>query len=445
MSLVKLDDERVHLHGDDCREVLKGLDDNSIDSVVCDPPYALVSIQKRFGKDGSAPTKDGDVYARSSAGFMGKQWDTGETAFAVEFWQQVFRVLKPGGHVVAFSGTRTYHRMACAIEDAGFEIRDQLAWTYGSGFPKSHDISKAIDKKAGAVRDVVSRGASGKNSLMGGLSGTEGESGHEITEPKTDDAKKWAGYGTALKPCWEPICLARKAVEGTIAENVLKYGPGALNIDGCRVGDEDEGRWPTNIMHDGSDEVISCFPDSNGQLGSISGNEENTTGQNGIWGSYGKRPASSPRVETNKSASRFFYCAKASSADREEGLDEFIAKTVDDGRTSPVDNPYLRGDTSRLNTHPTVKPTELMRWLCRLITPPGGTILDPFMGSGSTGKAAVIEEYQFIGCEREEEYIPISQARIEWAIKHRDAIRNGYNPSKDKPANDSQTSLFEAA
>lgn len=441
MSEVNLDNGTVKLFGDDCREVLKSLESNSIDAIVCDPPYALVSIQKRFGKEGSAPTKDGDVYSRSSAGFMGKNWDTGETAFAVEFWEQVYRVLKPGGHVVAFSGTRTYHRMTCAIEDAGFEVRDQLGWLYGSGFPKSHDISKAIDKKAGAVREVVSRGASGKNSLMGGLAGTEGESGHEITKPKTQDAKTWEGYGTALKPAWEPICLARKAVEGTIAENVLKYGVGALNIQGCRVGDEggtktvagdkpnktvnalgdglgdglgaqggsiepiDAGRWPANIMHDGSDEVGDGFPDGE---------------------------------------QRFFYCGKASKADREEGLIGFDEKTTTDGTNRCVESAHQRSDTTRANTHPTVKPTELMRWLCRLITPPGGTILDPFMGSGSTGKAAVLEDFNFIGCEREEEYIPIAHARIAWTIKNKDILKRGIKPV-EPVANDNQASLFDAA
>ena len=406
---VELDDGRVKLHGDDCRDVLRDMEDNSVDSVVCDPPYALVSIQKRFGKEGSAPTKDGDVYSRSSAGFMGKNWDTGETAFAVEFWEQVFRVLKPGGHVVAFSGTRTYHRMTCAIEDAGFEIRDQLGWLYGSGFPKSHDVSKGIDKKAGHWRG---RAGDAIDRTVGQVAkGTEYVRADK-SDPITEDAKKWEGWGTALKPCWEPICLARKPLEGTVVENVLKWGTGSLNIDGCRVGDEggtrkspsdnkssttsvggylnskagepiDAGRWPTNIMHDGSQHVVSGFPD-----------------------------------ETY----RFFYCAKASKADREEGL---------------------VSDEERANTHPTVKPTELMRWLCRLVTPKGGVILDPFMGSGSTGKAAVIEDYQFIGCEREEEYIPISRARIEWVIENKDLLQRGITPVA-KPSNDNQPELFAA-
>lgn len=227
---------KVTLYGGDSREVLKTLPDNSIDSVVCDPPYALVSIVKRFGGENAAPAK-GDVYARASAGFMGKQWDTGETAFAAEFWAEVLRVLKPGGHVVAFSGTRTYHRMACAIEDAGFEIRDCIMWVYGQGFPKSLNVAIAIDKATGA------QGARGEGfNAAGGILRTNGSdslrSDHPDFKPyapKTDAARQWQGWGTALKPSLEPICLARKPLIGTVAENVQTFGTGALNIDGCRI------------------------------------------------------------------------------------------------------------------------------------------------------------------------------------------------------------------
>ncbi len=349
METTELAEGRVVLHAADCRDVLRGLDDNSIDSVVTDPPYALVSIVKRFGKPGSAPAT-GDVYNRSARGFMGKTWDNGEVAFAVEFWAEVLRVLKPGGHVVAFSGTRTYHRMAVAIEDAGFEIRDQLGWLYGSGFPKSHDVSKGIDKAAGAVREVVGRGESGKNSLMGGLSGTSGDSGHEITQPATPEAQQWQGWGTALKPSWEPICLARKPLsEKTVAANVLKWGAGALNIDGCRVGDEitkrlnfvtnsymsgkigaaqdvgkpytagsDSGRWPANVTHDGSDEVVGAFPVT--KSGSIQPHHKRTTAKTkNAYGTFGHIPEQT--FASEGSAARFFYCAKASRADRDEGLD----------------------------------------------------------------------------------------------------------------------------
>ncbi len=401
MSITSMHDGRVVLHQNDCRDVLRGLADNSIDSVVTDPPYALVSIQKRFGKPGSAPAKD--VYGRGAAGFMGKQWDTGEVAFSEEFWAEVLRALKPGGHVVAFSGTRTYHRMAVAIEDAGFEIRDQLGWVYGSGFPKSHN--------------------------------QHGD---------------WEGWGTALKPAWEPIALARKPLTGTVAANLAEWGVGAINVDGCRVGDEERfnpsasrneiygqfkgaeddgrvaiGRWPANIIHDGSDEVLAAFPDAPGQQRAV-GPEHGKKESRGVYGDFGAREHFAPRIELDKSAARFFYCAKASRADRDAGLESATKSTTSDGRAVAADNAYQRGKTLRANTHPTVKPTTLMQWLCRLITPPGGVILDPFMGSGSTGKAAVFEGFHFIGCEREDEYIPIATARIAWAI--------GATSKDDEPA-----------
>lgn len=397
MTSTTMHDGRVVLHQADCRDVLRGLADNSIDSVVTDPPYALVSIQKRFGKPGSAPAKD--VYGRGAAGFMGKQWDTGEVAFSDEFWAEVLRVLKPGGHVVAFSGTRTYHRMAVAIEDAGFEIRDQLGWVYGSGFPKSHN--------------------------------QHGD---------------WEGWGTALKPAWEPICLARKPLDGTVAANLEAWGVGAINVDGCRVGDDvvgwgggaaggntwtDEncglakggaarpvtGRWPANIIHDGSDEVLAAFPDTKSGLmkaGTVRAAQD--VPGSVVYGVYGGDEAKADTYGDSGSAARFFYCAKASRADRDAGLSGMPKATVSDGRAVAADNAYQRGKTERANTHPTVKPTTLMQWLCRLITPPGGVILDPFMGSGSTGKAAVLEGFQFVGCEREDEYMPIATARIAWAI-----------------------------
>ncbi len=393
------------LYQADCRDVLRSLADNSIDSIVTDPPYALVSIVKRFGKSGSAPAKGNEAYQRASAGFMGKSWDTGEVAFSEEFWRECLRVLKPGGHVVAFSGTRTYHRMAVAIEDAGFEIRDQLGWLYGSGFPKSHN--------------------------------------------QKDD---WEGWGTALKPAWEPIALARKPLDGTVAANLQQWGVGALNIDGCRVGDEVTtttvrggqtgatpivpqradfvgrsrvGRWPANIAHDGSDEVLAAFPTtkSGKPSGVKAGNNNNVYGQ-----FAGGVPVTGFGDEG--SAARFFYCAKASRKDRDEGLEGADKATTSDGRAIAADNAYQRGKTLRANTHPTVKPTDLMRWLCRLITPPGGVILDPFMGSGSTGKAALLEGFRFIGCEREDEYMPIAQARIAAALRPVAA--------KAQPANDNQ-------
>ena len=409
--MIEMNNGQVRLHQGDSRDVLKTLADCSIDSIVCDPPYALVSIQKRFGKPGSAPAVHGadGLYARASAGFMGKEWDVGETAFAETFWAECLRVLKPGGHV-AFGGTRTYHRLACAIEDAGFEIRDQLGWVYGSGFPKSHN--------------------------------QHGE---------------WEGWGTALKPAWEPICLARKPLAGTVAANLAEWGVGALNINGCRIAGEDvpegrsrhggglmqgssfqipdsvshmpAGRWPANIIHDGSDEVLAAFPDAKGQQGDISFDAPSPK-TSGIYGAMKRQGEPSQDSENeggvgfkmkpgarrldSGSAARFFYCAKASRKDRDEGLGGFEKKYA--ARDNGFSDKLSDTKEPRANIHPTVKPTSLMAYLCRLITPPGGTILDPFMGSGSTGKAAVLEGFNFVGIEREDEYMPIAEARIAWAV-----------------------------
>lgn len=389
-------------HGDS-RDVLKTLADASVDSVVTDPPYALVSIQKRFGKPGSAEAKDRDgLYKRASAGFMGQQWDTGETAFAAEFWAEVFRVLKPGGHLLAFSGTRTYHRMVCAIEDAGFEIRDQIGWLYGSGFPKSHDVSKGIDKAAGV--EFSARPASGV-----GFMGPDGPGGYNVTKNQlsrvgesTDAARQWEGWGTALKPAWEPICMARKPLVGTVAANVLQHGTGALNIDGCRVaavaGDEplqwasprggiwstdsqaqEKGRWPANVIHDGSEEVLAAFPQSESQRatvtskpGAVYGNGAGLPSHTGIYG-----------FDDSGSAARFFYSAKADASDRLG------------------------------SKHPTVKPVDLMAYLCRLVTPPGGTVLDPFAGSGTTGMACMREGFNAILIEREAQFVADIKRRID--------------------------------
>lgn len=450
-------------HGDS-RDVLRTLPDNSIDACVTDPPYALVSIVKRFGGKNAAPAKSNGasgVYARASAGFMGKSWDTGEVAFAAEFWSEVYRVLKPGGHVVSFGGTRTYHRMAVAIEDAGFEIRDQIQWLYGTGFPKSHDVSKAIDKmdkstakldfvrwmqttgiKAGEIdgplkekglisptssfavhffnegqpalptqeywevihtlceskgitppddiekfinlrvygsetfrgREVVGQTSGTKLAVAPGQVNDRSATELDITRPATPEAEQWEGWGTALKPANEPICLARKPLEGTVAENVLKWGTGAINIDGCRIATDENlngGRYSDNKNEDD---------------GNTYGSGINKRSVNDYSQPLGRFPANvitDGSVEMPNGAQRFFYSAKASKADRGEG-----------------------------NVHPTVKPTDLMRYLCRLVTPPGGVVLDPFMGSGSTGKAAHLEGFKFVGIEREEEYFRIAQERI---------------------------------
>ena len=322
------------LHGD-CIEKMGEIADNVIDAVVTDPPYHLSSIVKRFGKPDSAPAKSNGatvVYRRASTGFMGKEWDGGDIAFRPETWAEVLRVLKPGGHLVAFNHSRTWHRMTCAIEDAGFEIRDSVMWIYGSGFPKSHNVGKKLDE--------------------------------------------WQGWGTALKPAFEPIVIARKPLIGTVAANVLEHGVGAINIDGCRVETNDVvmnhgrkptengwdprmsggqevgqtegqklGRWPANIIHDGSDEVLEAFA-------------------------------------KYADAARFFYCAKASKKDRAG------------------------------SKHPTVKPVALIQYLCRLVTPPGGIILDPFAGSGTTGEACRLEGFDSLLIEREDEYVADIKCRL---------------------------------
>jgi site-specific DNA-methyltransferase (adenine-specific) len=325
---------------------------------------------------------------------MGKSWDSTGIAYSVELWTEALRVLKPGGHLLAFSGSRTYHRMACAIEDAGFEIRDQIMWLYGSGFPKSHNVSKGIDKAAGAVREVVGPTRAGAQSESTGRYGAWGD-GITPTSPATPAAQQWEGWGTALKPAHEPIVLARKPFAGTVANNVLQHGTGALNIDGSRVAGSTQGRWPANVIHDGSDEVVDGFPD-------------------------------------NGSAARFFYCAKANKRDRNEGLDGFagkeiggkgngLARTCATCSASVLDGCQCPDRTftnpTRANHHPTVKPTDLMRYLVKLVTPPGGVVLDPFMGSGSTGKGAIIEGFDFIGIEQDADYLDIARARIQWSGK----------------------------
>jgi hypothetical protein len=392
----------------DCREVMQTMADNSVDAIVTDPPYEL--------------------------GFMGKSWDSTGVAYDVAVWQECLRVLKPGGHLLAFGGSRTYHRLAVAIEDAGFQIRDQIMWVYGSGFPKSLNISKAIDKAAGAERHDRVVG-------MGGKSGShENPTRHVVDagKPATPEAEVWEGWGTALKPAHEPIVLARKPLHGTVANNVLTHGVGGINIDGCRVDyngekpsgwfDEKErtnagfkltagsssaitsvpstGRFPANFIHDGSDEVLELFPDSKGgAYPAKRGQAVNTAFASGQETEGGFRA-----MGDVGSAARFFYCAKASKKDRNEGLDGF--EMVVAGGMQGRQDGSLGSVTMNKNHHPTVKPTDLMRYLCRLITPLNGTVLDPFTGSGSTGKAAMLEGFNFIGVEQSAEYIQIAKARI---------------------------------
>lgn len=507
------------IHHGDCIEVMRGMASASVDSICTDPPYEL--------------------------GFMGKTWDNTGIANSVEMWREALRVLKPGGHLLAFSGSRTYHRMTCAIEDAGFEVRDQIMWLYGSGFPKSMDVSKAIDRArtedlgptrviCRAVREAMNakgikskdlapefgnchprlidhwgardtdsqpslptwaqwqvlrailplspdldaevmrlndrKGQAGDTyqnaEVLGHHEGaTPGFVGERFNAPDTsirersEGARQWEGWGTALKPAHEPICVARKPLAGTVAANVLAHGTGAINIAGCRIGTDevlragagnipcrhDEqvprgregqdsaasryaevggtdfamspgprggdpmGRWPANIIHDGSDEVLAALPfsDSKGGGGAP---------KSGFWGNAGA--GLDAKHADAGSAARFFYCAKTSRADRNEGC-EALPQQVG-GMVSNTSGQHMtrRDDEYEAkplgNFHPTVKPTDLMAYLCRLVTPPGGTVLDPFMGSGSTGKACMREGFNFIGIDMTAEYIAIAAARIEY-------------------------------
>lgn len=373
-------------------EFLRLLPDNSVDSVVTDPPYGL--------------------------SFMGKKWDYDVPS--VETWKECLRVLKPGGHLLSFAGTRTQHRMAVNIEDAGFEIRDMIAWVYGSGFPKSHNISKAIDKMAGAEREVIGQDPTilqkqakdireGKRKIVESFdAGGEGRNNGfktvsaDITSPTTDEAKQWDGWGTAIKPALEPITVARKPLsEKTVAKNVLKYGTGGINIDGCRVEGEipkprnapktiirggkfhsgaeaekemshynpTQGRFPANLIHDGSEEVEELFPHTKSGKDAVR-KSPNAKGYHGNW-EVGQEMVT---YGDKTSASRFFYCAKASKKDRGEG-----------------------------NTHPTVKPMDLMKYLVRLVTPEGGICLDPYLGSFTTAIACKEDGFNWLGCELPEE------------------------------------------
>lgn len=401
----------------DCIEEMKKMDSNSIDCIVTDPPYEI--------------------------GFMNKAFDKTGIAYNVEMWKECLRVLKPGGYLLSFGATRTYHRMACAIEDAGFEVRDCLMYLYGSGFPKSHNVGLGIDKHFGHSN----RGRAIPSASVHFPSGKYAEeklTGNKVEEyvGKTELGKKYSGYGTALKPAYEPIMMCRKPFKGTVAKNVLEYGTGAINIDGCRietddiysykngpkgntfsVGNEPDnkrnkavesnplGRWPANILHDGSEEVVSLFPDSK------------STGKSYSKEDYDEKETSTPFKRgdlfvrgDSGSAARFFYCSKASKKDRNEGCESLQEKQYSsDGREKEIENAFQRNNSVSNNNHPTVKPTSLMRYLVRLVCPEGGTVLDPFNGSGSTGKAAILEGFSYIGIEMDPDYITISECRLKHA------------------------------
>ena len=430
------------IYNGDCLVVMNSMNKCSVDSIVTDPPYHLSDMTKRYGKSDAKECGYGNdgSFRRLSKGFMGKEWDGGDIAFQVDTWRKCFELLKPGGHLIAFSGSRTYHRMAVAIEDAGFEIRDQCIWLYGSGFPKSHNIGKQIDKIQGNDREVVgSRKAHDirGNALMEASVPEYKKEQSVIDLEITKGSSDWEGWGTALKPAHEPMVLARKPIEEkSVADNVLKHGVGGINIDDCRVqcepddnivrperteaqaynffrgGEEDQtnvrkttqrqprneqsvwtdnnsgmkaegsmfadadprGRYPSNVMHDGSCVVNDILPDN---------------------------------------SSRYFYTAKTNQAERNAGLHGFdpkFAPTMGDGIGVKEHNEQTA--TKKKNVHPTVKPVELMKYLVRLVTPKNGLVLDPFMGSGSTGMAAREEDFQFVGIEKEEEYYEIAKARI---------------------------------
>ena len=450
----------------DCLDKLKELDDNSIDSVVTDPPYEI--------------------------GFMGKGWDDSGIANNPELWKEVLRVLKPGGHLLSFSHSRTYHRQAVAVEDAGFEIRDQIMWIYGSGFPKSHNVGKSIDKIQNNQRQVIGINPNitsketnwQSNSMTGHISNTD--------KTLTKGNSVGEGYGTALKPAHEPIVMARKPFKGNVANNVLEWGTGGINVDGCRVGNEVRttpihstdvkedntlfGLHPT-IQHHREETTLGRFPANiifDEEAGKILDEQSGITSQ-GHWpkgktkgfGEFGGGESTyegvGPKDNIKGGASRFFYCPKASKKDRNEGMpeqvpqftgrprredgsviykethpeewaevmkgkprkektslaaaEEILQEKKIKGRDEGQDSrnvPHKARPVGRQNIHPTVKPTDLMAYLIRLITPKGGLVLDPFMGSGSTGKAAVREGMDFIGIEREDEYMEIAKSRIEW-------------------------------
>ena len=491
----------IDLRQGDCLEVLKTIPDNSVDSVVVDPPYHLTSIVKRFGKEGSAPAQFGTdgAYSRASKGFMGKEWDGGDIAFRTDVWSECLRVLKHGGHLLSFSHSRTYHRMAVAIEDAGFEIRDSIMWIYGSGFPKSHNIGKAIDKRGGnnhLTQEIGEKLKSARESRkitktqademfcngttnymwfegrtdgirlpddesfrkicnqweelkpyqdliksanreiigqydgdMGGLGGERlGQPNGDITIAATESAKIWEGWGTALKPAHEPICMARKPLsEKSIAENVLKWGTGGINIDGCRI----EGEVRTTPIH--SDDVkddTTLF----GLHKTIQHERVETT--------EGRFPANIMfDDDTDVDWKKYFYCPKTSKKEKEMGLTgedkprpgqsgnglySSSPYCIDCGKTINGTNDhsdckegleYKPSTTTTKNNHPTVKPIKLMEYLITLVTPKGGVVMDCFMGSGSTGIAARNLGFRFIGIEREEEYFEIAKQRISQSVQ----------------------------
>jgi len=444
------ENDNYKLYQGDMLDMLEAIEPETIDSIITDPPYEL--------------------------NFMGKGWDNAGVSFQPDTWKKCYEVLKPGGYLLAFGGSRTFHRIACAIEDAGFEIRDTIMWLYGSGFPKSQNIGKMYDKKMGNDREIIGETKIGKTSLGDGSGWDTSQNMKDIKASGkiniTKGSSKFEGWGSALKPSYEPIIVARKPFKGSLVDNVIEYGVGGINIDECRVGNEERtykgmskhkpegagtfrddnwtqkdieinvtGRFPANtiLTYDETDfdEVCGGFPYTKDKA-HIRNKINSYKNDNSFLDSLNK-----PKITTelsgytdSGSASRYFYCAKASKKDRDEGLDAFNQEKVNDGRQTPIDNAFQRGETLRKNIHPTVKPCDLMQYLVRLVTPNGGTILDPFNGSGSTGKAVMYEnkernkKYKYIGIELTEEYLHISKARIEYVCNL-------------KEKKDNQTTIFD--
>jgi len=462
-----IDLEGAQVFAGDCAEVLKSLPDNSVDSIVTDPPYGLSNTSSDLVSRALVRWVSGERdFIPDGKGFMGKDWDAFVPPPAV--WDECLRVLKPGGHLLAFFGSRTMDLGQLAIRLSGFEIRDNIAWMYGSGFPKSLDVSKAIDKAAGSKREVIGKKSRHIGRASWGIddggwqdaskADENGVRTFDLTAPSTPEAQQWQGWGTALKPAFEPIVVARKPIEGTVAANVLEWGTGGLNIDGSRIGTETRenspasyaqdsatrgksngghsggfnysseaqattvtGRWPANVILD--DYSAQLLEQQSGKKSST--RTELTSKPGDIYGSGTGLPAHTGiyGYDDFGGASRFFYTAKASKRDRNEGLDDLEAqrhadRVADDGVGG--DNPRNRTNQAKRNFHPTVKPTALMRYLVKLVTPPGGTVLDPFTGSGSTGKAALLQGFNFIGVEFTDDYFPIIQGRLEWALENQE-------------------------